>query len=137
MKQFPIDSHRLKSALMKAQYGVFKLTDIVLPTREPTVVEFCALDNCHNIWCNVEECPVEFSSVRTGVLKLINKSRGRFVRILGRASFVPGECVCVPTPSGNFILQRAEKGSRNRVLRIEVMHVVNYVKRTGNIEIFA
>ena len=137
MKQFPIDSLRLKSALLKAHHGVFKLTDIVLPTRETTIVEFCALDNSHHIWCNIPECAVEFSSVRTGVLKLINKSKGRFVRILGRASFVPGECVCVPTPSGNFILQRAEKGSRHRVMRIEVMHVVNYVKRTGNIEVFA
>ena len=137
MKQFPIDSKRLKSALTLANHGIFKFNDQPLNKRESLIVEFCAMDNHHQIWCNVESVNTDTKIDRFGVLKLINKARGRFVRILGKASLLPGNCSCTSTADGNFILSRESPGSGKRVLKIEIMHMVNYVKRTGNIEVYA
>jgi hypothetical protein len=137
MKQFPIDSKRLKSALSLANRGIFKFNDLPAGKRESMIVEFCAVDNHHQIWCNVESTNIDTKTDRSGVLKLINKTRGRFVRILGKASMLPGSCSCTNVGDGNFIVSREPESSGKRVLKIEIMHMVNYVKRTGNIEVYA
>ena len=137
MKQFPIDSKRLKSALALAHQGIFKFNDIAQNKRESVIVEFCVLDNKRQIWCNVEGDAAVAKAERFGVLKLINKARGRFVRILGKATLLPGHCSCEGNEGGNFIFSHEPESSKKRVLKIEIMHMVNYVKRTGNIEVYA
>ena len=137
MKQFSIESKRLKSALALANHGIFKFNDLPAAKRESMIVEFIALDNHHQIWCNLVSTNIESKTERFGVLKLINKTRGRFVRILGKASLLPGSCSCTSAGDGNFILSREPDSSGKRVLKIEIMHMVNYVKRTGNIEVYA
>lgn len=131
MKKSTLHNKVLRLIMEQSRYALFEVCQQEAPRIEPVVVMAHRAEGEKSIWCSCEELPLTSADLSDlpVVLKFINRKKGNFIKIHGKA-----------TLNDRVKLMSAENASGNApgsVIQVEIHQVAWFDKKSGEVEFFA
>ncbi|WP_336516012.1 hypothetical protein [Pollutibacter soli] len=130
MKKSTLRNKVLKEIMEQSKYALFEVCMQETPRIEPVVVTADRAEGEKSIWCSCEELPLPSADVSNlpVVLKFINREKGNFIKIQGKAT-VNG----ITSASADD----TQESSPSSVIQVEIHQVAWFDKNSGEVEFFA
>lgn len=131
MKKSTLRNKVLRLIIEQSKYALFEVYHQENPRIEPVVVIAYRAEGEKSIWCSCEESILPFADLTNlpVVLKFINREKGNFITIQGKATVNKSD---KPVSSN-----RITPNSQGSLIQVEVHQVAWFDKKSGEVEFFA